>query len=313
MDRLSLRLAAAALALSAVIWLWTGLAPDRERPAVCRAGVMEETVTLSGRVSREELALFTDAERVLPVVPFGARTAARAPLAAAGEDARALLPGLLLLRLRAERDAPALSRRQAAEELRRAVTRRDFPALALAAAGAERAFGLDRDEERLRQCIARLERAGAEEVLIPAPAAGFLLPGAGRAWARLATGREWLFCAGTGDPRLPEGEEITVRFPDGTELPARVESASPAVLRGEQGLETLLFTEETELTAVLSHWEGLLLPEAALRSGPEGKDYVLRSGDPLASPVSVEVLSRRDGMALVRSAALRDGMEIALP
>ena len=64
---------------------------------------------------------------------------------------------------------------------------------------------------------------------------------------------------------------------------------------------------------MLSHWEGLLLPEAALRSGPEGKDYVLRSGDPLASPVSVEVLIRRDGMALVDSPALRDGTEIRIP
>ena len=58
--------------------------------------------------------------------------------------------------------------------------------------------------------------------------------------------------------------------------------------------------------------EGLVVPEPALAKDETGGYYVCRTAGTLREYVSVSVLARRDGLALVTAEGLRDGSRVLL-
>ena len=305
----ALTAAAAVLALAALAWGWLWLSSRLRGPEIvrCRRETIEETVTLAGTVERDELLLRSEAAVILPLADAGERVAAGAPLALAGEDARAIFPAALLLRLRREQAAEAPSVSEAVRGLRRAAARGEFSPVLTDAAG--RALGLAGFEpERLAPEILALERAGAEAAVVAAPAAGLRAPGG---WGRLVVGREWIFSSPQTDERLAPGSAVTVRLPDGTEVRADVLGGDGTVLRGDRGLAALLDDGEITLTAVLERREGYLLPAAALRE-EDGSAWVLRWAGGAGARADVAVLWRRGEDVLVASDSLRDGTAVLL-
>ena len=202
----------------------------------------------------------------------------------------------------------------------------------------------------LRREIRTLEAAGAGQRILTAPAAGLfsprtdgweslspdppgsldgdavaaalndvprLSPGAGK----LITGSSWLLAAfvGTEDAaRLAPGTELELALPEGA-VPARAAAAqirgdgrTLAVLVCSRGMEAVADCRVLSAEAVLGRREGLLLPAEAVRRDEEG-DHVLRRAGGFLRRERVVVLARRAGQVLVRSDALREGMEILLP
>lgn len=303
----ALTAAAAVLALAALAWslVWLSDRFRGEEVVRCRRETVEETAALTGTVERDELFVTSEAAVLLPLARPGVRVAAGTPLALAGEDARAIFPAALLLRLRAEQAAGAPSAIEAVRALRRAAARGEFSPVGAAAAG--RALDLAGFEpERLTAEIRALERTGAEDAVIAAPAAGLRAPGG---WGRLVVGREWVFSSPQRDERLVPGAAVTVRLPDGAEVPAEVLGGEGTVLRGDRGLAALLDDGEVTLTAVLERREGYLLPAAALRE-EDGSAWVLRRAGGSVARADVTVLCRRGEEVLVASDALRDGTEV---
>ena len=202
----------------------------------------------------------------------------------------------------------------------------------------------------LRREIRTLEAAGAGERILTAPAAGLFSPytdgwenlspdpsgafegdslsavlntpvrpspGAGK----LITGSSWqlaAFVRPEDAARLSPGTELELLLPEGSyparaaALQIRADGQATAVIVCSRGMTAVADKRVLSARAVLGRTEGLLLPAAAVRRDEEG-DYVLRQAGRFVRRESVTVLARREGQALVRSDALREGSEVLLP
>lgn len=346
---LFLLLTATALLLAAASWGAAALcqwARSDHSLAVARWGAWEDCVPLSGTVFRAETALSTDKAGAELLVPDQTRVPAGEPLAIVYESGAEYFRAALLLRLRSEAKAGEMPQTQALSDYAAALARREFSALPAAARATGAALGIAPllSSEELEAEISALE-ALAEEDLLTAEAPGWFLaaadgwegvspasltPSALRAlleapeeragFAALVTGSEWSYCAllqGEAAARFAPGDRVQLRLPDGSECTVRVGSV---VTEGQETLvrfrcrerpEAVLGLRKTEMTAILERFEGYLLPAAALTER-EGKLFVRRSDLPLGGWVEVELLSLRDGQAVVRAAGLREGMAVVL-
>ena len=341
------------------------MAPPENTVRAERA-VWTEEIALTGVVIRTEQTLPRGREQLRFVSGQGRRTAAGEPLAVEYDVGEEYFASALLLRLRARLawQEAALERAGSGtdaglplrelREVRRAAALGDAPGLMAAGGRADAALFPGRvtaeSVSQLRREVRALERAGAGERILTAPAAGWFSPctdgweflspdnpdglspetvvgvlsaperpspGAGK----LITGDSWLLAAfiSAGDAsRLAPGTELELALPAG-DLPARIAGLRTgsdgrilAVFVCSRGLEAMADCRVAEARAVLSRREGLQLPEAALGRDEEG-EYVLRRAGGFLRRESVTVLERRDGQALVRSEGLRPGSEILLP
>ena len=142
-------------------------------------------------------------------------------------------------------------------------------------------------------------------------------PGAGK----LITGSSWqlaAFVRPEDAARLSPGTELELLLPEGSyparaaALQIRADGQATAVIVCSRGMTAVADKRVLSARAVLGRTEGLLLPAAAVRRDEEG-DYVLRQAGRFVRRESVTVLARREGQALVRSDALREGSEVLLP
>ena len=282
-----LLLAAAAALLAAAVWAGSqayARSVRRERTAVCVPDVMEDSLTLSGLVLREERILDSagSALRVLP--GLGERIPAGSVAAIRYETGSEYFRGELLLRLRQaldrEEQGTALSPGEAARALSAAAARRDFPsapgaaqALRLALSGRSSA-----EAQALRREIADLESADADRFLLRAPESGFFFPDAD-GWetltfreaealsprelryllahppeptgnAKLLTGSSWRFLALTDlsdAARFTPGQAVTLLLPgESGGCAGRVGS----VRTGDGDMAVVTFVSEEGLPAV---------------------------------------------------------------
>ncbi len=315
-------------------------------------------------VIRTEQALPRGSENLRFLSGEPRRTAAGEPLAVEYDTGREYFASALLLRLRSRLAAEEeiLSREgrspgdaaleQELAALRRAAAAADGPGLLAAAAQARMDLfpGTVTGESAaaLRREIRALERTGAGERILTAPAAGWFSPhtdgwehlsfeagcpaadalsavfsapeGPSPGAGKLVTGSAWAlaaFISAADAAALSPGTELELALFDGI-YPARAASLSTGadgriavMFVCSQGLEAAADLRVTEARAVLARREGLQLPEAALRRDARG-DYVLRMAADSPCRESIAVLDRRDGLALVRSDGLRPGSRVLL-
>lgn len=315
-------LAAALLAAAAYILLYFTQRAEEPPTAVCAAAVWRETLPLAGRVVREEVSVAVPEGTVYPLAAPGERIGAGRPLALVCETGEEYFRAALLLRVRAELSAkefPAPDE-TALRDLSAALTRRDFSALGKRAADAARSLSLPgADEETLRREESDLVLAGAESAVIVSPRAGLFAVSPGGAM-RIA-GSGWTFTA----PLTPEGAKLLsggapegLLLPDGTLAAAALtvtdggDGGFTAVFSCDTHASSVLSLEECTLTALLGTKKGLALPESALAKDAAGGYYVCRTAGALREYVSVSVLARRDGLALVTADGLRGGSRVLL-
>ena len=281
-----LLLAAGAALLAAVVWAGSqayARSARRVRTAVCVPAVMEDSLTLSGLVLREERVLDSAGPSVRYLPAPGERIPAGSVAAIRYESPEEYFRGELLLRLRQaldrEEQGAALSPGEAARALSAAAARRDFPS----APGAARALRLALsgrsavEAEALRREIADLEAMDADRFLVRAPESGFFFPDAD-GWealtfaqaealsprelryllshppeptgdAKLLTGSSWRFLALTdlsGAARFAPGQAVTLLLPgEGGGCAARVGS----VRTGDVDMAVVTFVSEEGLPA----------------------------------------------------------------
>lgn len=345
---LFLLLTAAALLLAAAAWsaaaLSRGLRSAGERAAVTR-GTLEDMLPLSGVVLRRETVLDTERSGLRVLAGEGRRLPGGAPLALAYDSGAELFRAALLLRLWEERQLSDSAPAHPLAEYAAALARRELYTLPLTARGLGQSLGLagPGDPEALDVEIAALEPLGRENLLLsPGPGCfspvldgwedldpGELSPSALRArleapdrpargMGKWIQGSEWSFCALVRGPeaaRFSPGQRLTLRLPEGTDCAVRVGRAvtegqdTLVVLRCREHLTEALSLRRVTLSAVFARYEGLLVPAAALWE-EDGAYYVRRADLPLGGRTAVEPLYIRDGLALIRSDGLREGMRL---
>lgn len=314
-------LAVPLLAAAAYALLFFTQRAEEPPTAVCTAAVWQETLPLSGKIVREEVSVAVPEGTVYLLAAPGERVGAGRPLALVCETGEEYFRAALLLRVRAERSADEVPAPDETVlcELSAALTRRDFAALSARMAEASRSLGLSgADEETLCREESDLIFAGAESAVIVSPCAGLFAVSADGAM-RIA-GNGWKFAA----PLTPEGTARLAGGLEGLSLPdGTLTAAALAVADGGDGAFTAVFScdthaasvlslEECTLTVRLGAQEGLVVPEPALEKDETGGYYVCRTAGTLREYVSVSVLARRDGLALVTAEGLRDGSRVLL-
>jgi len=339
------------------------LAPVR-RTARAESAEWKDEMVLTGAVLRTEIVIPRRLDRLRFTAPEGVRLAAGEAVAIEFETGVDYFTSALLLRLRRQlaadeaalgRDGRAAGQAQLYRELagvRAAAALGDVPALLTA--GHDAALGLFPQRltaerlGRLRTEIRALERQGAGERILTAPAAGLFLQhtdgweslsadgGAltaeelagvlsaptrtSFAAGRLITGSAWRLAAFV-DPdrasRLVPGDSLELELA-GTVLPARVARLSAGadgramvVLSCSRGLTEIAGSRVLTVSAVLGRVRGLCLPAEALGRDADGA-YVCRSAGPFLRREAVTVLEARDGLVLVSAPGLRPGSEVVL-
>ncbi|MBR6209261.1 MAG: hypothetical protein IKQ69_09715 [Oscillospiraceae bacterium] len=346
---LFLLLTAAALLLAAAAWAAAALGrylSGAGEQVVVRRGALEDRLVLNGVVLRTEIVLTTDRAGIRILERDRQRVSAGVPLAIEYDTGEEQFRSALLLRLRTQAQSLPRSEEAVRADYAAALARRELAALPQAARELGQALGLAEGPEipPPEEELEALRRG--EEGLLLSPAAGYfvlsldgwedadprtLTPAAlrerlesartaGAGIGKLAAGNEWSFCAlvqGESAARFSPGDRLTLRLGDGTDCAARVVSVvtqgqdTLVTFRCREHMERVLSLRQTELTAVFSRCEGLLLPLGAIRE-QEGVFTVRRAGLPLGDDTAVTVLFTRDGMAVVSADGLREGMAVLM-
>ena len=318
-SELPLFLALGAVLLAAAAYALVYFTARAEQPptAVCTGETWQETLPLTGRVSRDEILLTVPGGTVYPLAAPGERIRGGEAAAFAADSGEAYFRAALLLRIRGELaalDAPAPDA-SAVRDLSLALARRDFSALRAALPLSRRALGrAATNGNALRQEVSELVLAGAEDGIVRAPCAGLLAVSEADGTLRVMSGSCWRFTA-----PLPDGYETA--FPDGTAellLPDGARAAAEVCVHGGTAVftcrahpESILSPEECTLTVLFEEITGLCVPEEALSQSEDGFT-VCRVSGPLRETVPVTVLARRNGAALVTGGSLREGSAVLL-
>lgn len=333
------------------VYVWRAASPPAT--AAAETYLWRDCVSLSGLVLRTEQTVTSPCRGLRVTAVSGRRVAAGEVLGVAYDSAADYFRAALLLRLRGELAVRTGSgggsdRREFAAAFTRALARGDLNALALAAAGLSPRPAELGDAQVLTAEIRSLERAGAEEGVLTAPASGFFLPAADGLEAlspamaetltyaqlsaaargsarpdpgsgRLVTGSGWAFAALT-DPqtagRFAPGDTVALSLAgetvDAQVLRADIQPLGAVVLlRCDTGLQPVLDIRLVTAEAEFSRLEGLLLPPEAVHAGGE-ETFVYRSAGELVRQEAVTVLAELPEGVLVESEGLRPGDTVLL-